>query len=235
MGPRLNRTDELGETDGRRLGVADELGMTDEATAAARAGSQRLAAAVSALALDSEEGSAPRFAIAQDAIAGYLSRNWSALQLSGEDVEDLTAEVIAKLVQRVRTSGPLVHDGYVYRTARNAAVDSWRRRQLLPQQPWTEAILGTLATDDDTSARFEALQTATTVRHALGAVRLAGDRVCFLVVTSALDLTQEEGRRPSNRSLATRLGISHTAVNKALTRFRGYLDVDQDSVERDTS
>jgi DNA-binding GntR family transcriptional regulator len=62
------------------------------------------------------------------------------------------------------------------------------------------------------------------VSRALDRIKDAGDRVAFIVVVAALDQTQRLGHRPSNRQLAESLGVSHTAVNKALARFRQLLE-----------
>lgn len=157
-------------------------------------------------------------------IGGRLRTEWYPARLSEADIEDITADVVVKLIRRCTTGEGIPNPTYVYVTAQNAAIDVWRRkRRLVYREASAAEQPEALTSDDEVSAAFEAQQTAASVVRALAEVRAAGDRVTFMVVTAALDQTQVEGRRPSNRQLAERLGLSHTAVNKALHRFRSCL------------
>lgn len=151
--------------------------------------------------------------------------------LSFQDSEDVATDLLLKLVARVQTLGPLPNDRYVYRAARNAAIDQMRRNTARQSREVPDLSVHAdnlqLATDDDVSAAFDAAQTAASVMRALQTARQRNDQVTFLVVTTALDQTQSLGHRPSNRMLAGKLNLSHTTVNKALARFREYLHADQ--------
>jgi DNA-directed RNA polymerase specialized sigma24 family protein len=161
----------------------------------------------------------------------YLSSRLPTVDQS--DVDDIAAEVIAKMFQ-LATEGKLSQvssDGYFYAMARNVALDRLRRMSI---RPLAAVPLGTLrdsllSGDDDVAATFDALATAQSVQRALKLARTNDDQVAFKVVTVALDETERLGERPSNRAIASQLGISHTAVAKALARFRAYLEsIDDD-------
>ena len=160
-------------------------------------------------------------------VLGHLQRHWVG-SLSVQDLEDVVADVLVKVVQRDRRDGaPPEHAGYLYAAARNAAIDLWRRQRSRSHPISLDTqTLGELVSvgDDDVAARFGGWAIACDVSRALDRIKDAGDRVAFIVVVAALDQTQRLGHRPSNRQLAESLGLSHTAVNKALARFRQLLE-----------
>lgn len=160
----------------------------------------------------------------------YLSSRLPTVDQS--DVDDIAAEVIAKIFQ-LATEGKLSQvssDGYFYAMARNVALDRLRRMSIRPVATVPLDMLreSLLSGDDDVAATFDALATAQSVQRALKLARTNDDQVAFTVVTVALDETERLGERPSNRALASKLGISHTAVAKALSRFRTYLESTDD-------
>jgi DNA-directed RNA polymerase specialized sigma24 family protein len=157
-------------------------------------------------------------------LGAHLRRQFS--HLSSDDIRDLTVDVLIRLMGRMDTSGPPPHDGYIYRIARNAAVDKLRRdnskRELLIASTGADLELGG---DDDVASAFEAMATAASFLEALENASRRGDDVAYKAATLAVMETERQGKRPSNRWLATKLGLSHTAVNNALDRFRTYLDI----------
>lgn len=210
----------VGGSDARR-GPAPQDGADPDA-------GRSLVVALRALDASGPDGLGPEqrdrhYVLVLDALRGYLAHNWSHV-LDTEEREDIATDVVLRLTPR---SASLVHDGYVYRAAYNAAVDRWRHRRLvsareLPVSEWD--LVPQDVGDDVVAARIDVEATADEVARALAAARDAGDVLAFTVVTAALDRAQTDGRRPSNRVLAAELGVSHTAVNNALGRFRRFLD-----------
>ena len=86
--------------------------------------------------------------------------------------------------------------------------------ELLPESP---------GTDDEVASALAGSATAQIVRAALGEARQVGDHTAYVVVTRLLDEVDRTGTRPSNRELARQIGVSHTAVAKALARFQSYM------------
>ena len=144
-----------------------------------------------------------------------------------QDAEDVAAETVGKLVQRIRGGKAVPSDGYVATAVINAAISALREQArrpfLLATGDVPERVMDA-SSDDEVAAALEATATAEAVQRALRAVLDEGDQVAFRVVIVALDEAQSRGERPSNRQIAEMLGISHTAVGKALTRFRTRLD-----------
>lgn len=161
------------------------------------------------------------YAQALNVVRKYYRIRWNSV--SREDQEDLALEVVVRVLGKIeRGDQQIAHRGYLLTSARNAITDSWRRR------PVASVALDDLAQvqvsgDDEVAAAFDRLATARLVQQALDVTYQAGDRVAFSAVATALNETATTGSRPSNRSIADRIGVSHTAVNKALVRFEGTL------------
>lgn len=143
-----------------------------------------------------------------------------------QDAEDVAAETVGNLVQRIRGGQAVPSDGYVATAVINAAISALREQGRRPFLLATGDVPERMdaSSDDEVAAALEATATAEAVQRALRAALDDGDQVAFRVVTVALDEAQSRGERPSNRQIAEMLGISHTAVGKALTRFRTRLD-----------
>jgi DNA-directed RNA polymerase specialized sigma24 family protein len=182
---------------------------------------------VSRLAANPGTVTSAEFLVATRRLHRSLARRFPSM--SWQDIEDATGATLSRLVERARDGVSVPSDGYVFAAATNAAVDMLRMRRRIPLSlgscDLAELLTNTATSDDDIASGFEAMATAASVHRALAAARAAGDGVAFRVVTEALNQVQTRGVRPSNRALAQMLGVSHTAVGKALARFRGYLEL----------
>jgi len=187
-------------------------------------GDNPLTRAVTALSDHADSLSPAVFDLFQQKLAAHLRRQFR--QLSTDDLHDVTIDVILKLVDRVGAVGPPPNDGYIYRAARNAAIDRLRKGAASANQTGFDDSGAEFGSDDDVAAAFEAMATAASLLDALHIASKRGDHVAYRAATLALVETEHQGKRPSNRWLAEQMSLSHTAVNKALARFRGYLDID---------
>lgn len=143
--------------------------------------------------------------------------------VSPHEVDDILSEVLEKLVRLAREDKipSYTSDAYFLIIARRVAIDRFRRPQF--DVNWSgDSELLTLA-DEGVAANFDAIATAESIRWALGKALEANDTTACQVVTVALNETQQFGEVPSHRAIASQLGISHTAVAKALSRFRAIL------------
>jgi RNA polymerase sigma factor (sigma-70 family) len=155
-----------------------------------------------------------------EAIRSYL-RRW----LSRDEVDDVIADVLLRVFDashrgRLPVAGNPV--GYLLVMARNAAISHLRRTSREVSAQLVD-LIHTSASDDDLARGLECQADAEAVRQALRAAVAAGDQTVVRVVTYVLDHLAELGTMPSNRVVANELGLSHTGVAKALTRFREHL------------
>lgn len=138
----------------------------------------------------------------------------------GIDIEDIVQDALVRFLVAAR-SGRLDcanSTGYLIVTARNAAIDSQRRR--------TASVPLDLVHEDDLTAEtdpaIEAVLEADAFDSALANAAVAGDHFLVRVAATARDLLEGEGRMPSTRRLAEALGVSHTTVAQALRQLRPY-------------
>lgn len=193
-----------------------------------RASSDQLGSAALVLAVSgSPDAQSAAYLYMSRILRSYIRYRWPAF--TADDIEDIVTDTVLKTTDRATRSiddiAKWPGGGYVIQTAYTTAVDKWRRlhRRQEREEPVDQAILAeVLISDDDIAARFEQSETARSMVLALQRVRKAEDHMTFRVVTAALDETEAEGRPPSNRKLAERLGLSHTSVNAAMKRFRTY-------------
>ena len=151
--------------------------------------------------------------------------------LTDDEAQDLVHEAVARLAGRankgLRLEGRSAHAAYLYTTLRRVIAEYRRlprhRREVTVDQFTAEAEL----VDDAAAARLHRAATADSVRSALVRARSRGDGTAFQVGTYILDKIQETGSYPNSRETGDALGISHTAVAKALERLRGYFDPDE--------
>jgi DNA-directed RNA polymerase specialized sigma24 family protein len=145
----------------------------------------------------------------------------SRFHLSSEDAEDVAQEAVIRLVEFARTdAADRVHKpgAYLIRVAQHLAIDRARQATVSMSAP---EDLETLATDDDAiAALLDADASVSLIEGAMRAAVSAGDHLAVRVVVHWLDLAQKFGEAPSSRAVAQRTGLSHTSVNKALSRFR---------------
>lgn len=102
---------------------------------------------------------------------------------------------------------------YLEQIALNRGADELRRPNPEPLESWLEQA------DDAAAAELESIYAKTDVAAGLRAAWLAGDDLCFRVVSEWLNQA-EGGRAPSSRDVARVVGVSHTAVQECVKRFR---------------
>jgi DNA-directed RNA polymerase specialized sigma24 family protein len=152
-------------------------------------------------------------------------------EISSHDAEDIAAGVLTRLVDRVRSSDWVPQpdrkmlQSYLRTAANWAVIDSFRLARRAHEQPLPPELMRDLVlTDDETAAALDHAATAKAVRAALRRIQQDGDATLFRIVTYLLDELQRTGARPSNRQIATAVGLSHTAVANALVRVRPYFE-----------
>lgn len=138
----------------------------------------------------------------EDAVTDALVSTWQAAQANRLTIEgDATAYVVA--------------------AAKNRLIDQIRRRSRTTATPF--ASLDLPAREDAISAFIDRDAAASDIRRGLTAALAHDDSTAFRVVTLILDEIERRGDIPTSREVGEGIGLSHTAVSKALTRFRGYL------------
>ena len=114
--------------------------------------------------------------------------------------------------------------GYLVQTARNLALDHVRSAS---RQPEGYEILDVASDDDAIAATVDATAGRQAIEGGLRAAWEAKDDTVVRVVLAWLEAASAApGTTPSSRKVAERLGISHTAVNDAMSRFKRYLPKD---------
>lgn len=159
----------------------------------------------------------------RSAVVGYLRSAWPHLRQ--HDALESADEALTRLLARASDgSGPRIHEAlpYLLRTARNVQVDYFRRSR---ESPGLEAksLEAEGVEDRDVLRLLDQDATLTSVRAALAQSRKLGDIRTVQVVSAWLDLAQEMERAPSSRDVGQELGVAHTTVQAAMSRFRQYL------------
>src|SRR4051794_23017461 len=141
-------------------------------------------------------------------IEGYLARLLSDRHLA----EDVTHEVFVSALRRLRQDRPPIAFGpWLFRIARNAAIDVHRRAQLARHVP-----LGDDA--EDVAGAGDAPEDAAEIRHRISLLLGALDGLTESH-RNVLVLRELEGM--SNGEIAERMGITRPAVEALLFRARG--------------
>lgn len=144
-------------------------------------------------------------------------RAWlSARYPSLTDIDDLLHESYAKLL-RARAAGRISNTrAFLFATARNAAIDLFRRRQAAPM----EMLAGEHALEEDQPDAAELASRAQEITLLHEAIEALPQRCRQVMVLQKL-------HHLSNREIAERLGISINTVNAQLVvglmRCRRYL------------
>lgn len=125
------------------------------------------------------------------------------------DLDDLIQEIYLKLVKAKGTGKWDRPRAYLYTTARNAALDHCRRRQIVVFEPMTGTRELSLC-DDKLTVGVEAEDLAHELSMLADAIRALPDRCRQVLV-----LRKIHGL--SHREIADRLGISHHTVNAQIT------------------
>jgi DNA-directed RNA polymerase specialized sigma24 family protein len=161
-----------------------------------------------------------------DALIKWL-REWAGatLRISDADAADASQEAVIALLERtLDPSGDPVRNPAAFLTwlTRNRAIDRLRAQTRHSPEP-LETATARLGGDDEAIARL--LDHAATTDRVEAALRVAlerDDALTVRVVTIWLDEAEATGAPPASRQIASRAGVSHTTVNQALRRFRGY-------------
>jgi DNA-directed RNA polymerase specialized sigma24 family protein len=158
------------------------------------------------------------------ALRAYLQRRYTP-SLLPTDVEEITAEAVAQLYHAAVRGLIDNHGnptGYLLKITINLARARLARtsREAVLTPTLTDLVL----TDDEAASRLDRVATADMVQRAMAAARMDGDATAFKVGTYMLDAIQRTGTVPGSRHVGQALGISHTAVAKALARLRRYID-----------
>lgn len=161
---------------------------------------------------------------------------------SAADAEEVAQEALERFLLaaqggKVLGAGPLSDApggspwGYLLRIAINLTVDRYRHQssEAMASRP-LQALSETEHPSDDNVARlFDRYATADLIEAALRVAVENKDAAVTRVIATMLDRIASTGGIPSSRTIGEHLNLSHTAVQKAQQRFRGYLGSLSDS------
>lgn len=166
-------------------------------------------------------------------VAGWLGRLLSrSYRLSEFEAEEIAQEVIVKVLEVARSPGDRLEEirnpgAYLAQLARNKAIDHIRRRARGDVELSDELSEVLPSHDDEIAALLDASANAVLVRAAMRAASEAQDHLTQRVISTWLDIADELGEVPTSRDVAKRAKVSHTSVNQALKRFKGYFPARQ--------
>ena len=165
---------------------------------------------------------AMEYSALQTRIGAYLQKEMAVDPVEAEDIADA---VLTRILAAGRTANEVSHPtNYLLRAARNAYID--RLRQQHRVQPVDPASLRYRSEQTDDDALLELLDQRLKLQEVQAALKLAsskGDITCLHVVQTWLNLAAERDKAPASRDVANQLGVAHTTVQRALTRFREYV------------
>lgn len=164
-------------------------------------------------------------------IERYVGRRYA--NVSSHDAEEIATEAILRVLQankagRLKLTGDPT--GYLVAVARNIVFDrsrTWAKHSEVPVSSLES--LGAENPDNSAIAEFINQDAAReSIRRALATARSDGDHTTYRVITFVLNEAERTGELPSNREVASHLGLSHTGVAKSLARFRRILESGED-------
>lgn len=156
-------------------------------------------------------------------IQRYIRARFGGQQ--GQDIEDISSEVMIRLIklQQMNQLDPARQPAaYLGNLIKWVALDHIKVQARGVRNTDLEATLQITdhaLADDQVAEVIDQSATASIVRSAMAITRGRGDHTAFRVVTAFLDLAHQTGQRPTNRTLAAHLHLSHTGVANALERF----------------
>lgn len=157
-------------------------------------------------------------------ICTYLRKEMDASPVEAEDIAD---DVLARVLDVRRAANDVSHPtNYILRSARNAYIDRLRQRRRV--QPVDPVTLSGRSEETDDDALLRLLDRYLNLQEVQAALSLASNKddiTCLLVVQTWLNLAAERDKGPSSRDVADRLDVAHTTVQRALARFREYVEV----------
>jgi len=164
-------------------------------------------------------------------IQRYIRARFGGQQ--SQDIEDISSEVMIRLIKLQQadqlnpTRQPAAYLGNLIKWVALDHIKAHARGVRNNDLEATAQITEQTRADDQVAGVINQSATADVIRSAMAITRTRGDHTAFRVVTAFLDLAQQTGERPTNRTLAARLHLSHTGVAKALERFAADLTTAQ--------
>ncbi len=142
-----------------------------------------------------------------------------------QDIEDISSEVMIRVVKLQQANHldparqPAAYLGNLIKWVALDHIKAHARGVRNNDLEATLQITDKALADDQVASVINQSATASIVRSAMSITRSRGDHTAFRVVTAFLDLANQTGERPTNRTLAAHLHLSHTGVANALDRF----------------
>lgn len=155
--------------------------------------------------------------------------------VSPDESRDIAIEAVTRAIEGVRAGKSVeqVRNPIAWLTvsATHVAVDRLRSASRQRETPVGDvyeleraSLENRLGRDDLTARTLDSQLTAQLVRTALKRARDANDALAYQVAVYMLDEAEKHNRLPSARAVGRALGVSHTGIQKALQRFRGYTE-----------
>jgi DNA-directed RNA polymerase specialized sigma24 family protein len=170
------------------------------------------------------------FRVCLDGIARSIRAQYP--RLAADDIDDVAAESVWALIERVRAGGEIESPGrWLFGVARNKAADITRAlARTTPAEDPASQSPDPGQEDPDVAALIDALGDRALVHAAIRLARERGDRTTLRVAITWLELYERKADRcpPTLRLLGKEAEISHQGAADALERFRGYLQEFQD-------
>jgi DNA-directed RNA polymerase specialized sigma24 family protein len=168
---------------------------------------------------DPAPGDSNELEVIVDGLSRFLAGRFQSI--SQAEIADITGESLLRFLQASR-AGRIDEERspapYLTRIAHNVAVTHLRRTASV-ELPDSHPGLA----DDELARLLDARATSERLQEALARAAQAGAHVLLRVVRAWLRLAEAQGSAPASREVAEQLGLSHTTVNDALSRLRGYL------------
>lgn len=153
-------------------------------------------------------------------LSGFVGREFPAFDVDFRwDVVDAAIEKFLRACRQGRVR-PVTALAYLRQVVRNTGLD--RVRSSRGDQSLD--VLDGVADGDDAVARLvDAHADARTVEAILADAARNGDHIATRVINAYLNLAELLGSAPSNRTVATEAGVSHTTVQKVLNKLKAQL------------
>lgn len=145
--------------------------------------------------------------------------------LSALDRDDIAATAIVRFVSALQTREAAMEApaAYLMTVARNLAIDRLRQLVREPARALDSSPLSERP-DPRSEAEFSGIDSREQLRAALADAAAAEEHFVVAVIGAWLDLAATQGGDPTARQVAAAVGSNHTAVLRALHKFRGYAD-----------
>jgi RNA polymerase sigma factor (sigma-70 family) len=162
-----------------------------------------------------------------EALLGVLRVWLSRRALSREDVDEVAADAVMRLVSAVeqgRLDPERPAGAWLRVVADHLALDLVKRKQRRPSTVEFDERAHDIARDDERIvALFDESAAAADVARLMRVFADADRQDVVRVVATWLDLAEFDGVAPSTRHVADRIGISHASVQRMLNAFKAEL------------